>query len=514
MSNATTANAMVVQQNKRLACDRCRAQKLKCVRPDLSGACERCTTASARCSVGNPGRPGRPPTVQRSSNKSLDNRMHSTTTTFRQDETIPTTVALDFQSNRTNNETPPQVSSISMNPPSTVAHVRGSSQPNNFDEQNLFNLLEDSVMEDIDFSALGSSYPIPSDNAKIMGDSWQQPENFPNGASQNAQFFPMLEPSGTILSNEMSPKSSLASHMAPDDAHMNQASFPGTLFPPWGDSAAARNQRMQQLMQLGSLMYELQNNYSHDEDAVRPISSDTFPTEFTGKVLHAATSFLKSLYNFLDRRSSVSTNSTTSLNRSSASDIADMGHKNHSLSLSTYGLSSNNASRASSSTYASSESVDPPVRRVYVADKPATLQLIACYLRLLQLYLLLNTAILEYVHSTEPDFRRLQPIWNDLRIGDAPLHPFADFQIKLVLQVAMHTLEEIEGALGLPKGCRMSQKSTTEGSGILGANVTAHFIEMCMSEVATGAEEGRAAISRLREIQKRLKDLLDGPALF
>lgn len=45
---------------RRTACDRCRTQKLKCLRDDGQPKCIRCTRLNVACEVGRPGRPGRP----------------------------------------------------------------------------------------------------------------------------------------------------------------------------------------------------------------------------------------------------------------------------------------------------------------------------------------------------------------------------------------------------------------------------------------------------------------------
>lgn len=291
-----------------------------------------------------------------------------------------------------------------------------------------------------------------------------------------------------------------------------------------GDLAATKHPPalMQKLMQLGSVMYELQCIYSPDEHSSRPVttSSDTFPTELAGKVLRVAIEFLKSLRCFFfsdDSSSSPSNTSSTRRRGPSMSDLNDAEDRNYHSAMDPYRTFSDTVSRPLS-TYTSSPSshasTEWPSRGVYAAAKPATLQLIANYLGLLQLYLLLYNAVYDYAQFTESDFRQSQPIWKDLTIGDAPLYQFADIQIKLVLQVAARLLEEIEAALGLTESCRVSKKSASEGSGILGRNVTAHFIEMCMSEVTTGPEPGRGTVVRLREIMHSLTNMLDAPVCF
>lgn len=549
MSNPSPANNSIVgQQSKRLACDRCRAQKLKCVRPDLSRMCHRCTTARTHCSFGTPRPPGRPPTVRRLTGEPVDNRM-PTAATFRQSEFTPSNLPSDIQSNRSDDQNARrQTLPTTRNLMDVGSPVRARYQINNFDDEDLFDMLHDPGMVDFDTSTFGGS-PVASTEA--LGSSWQQPPRQPSDAGGHPQFLPHANISETSVGPRSPQRADLTTHMTLNNTNtqINVASAntpqgrgqnatpidsgqrmlfselenlsasrligPTTpsFKPPSGNSAAARNQRMQQLMQLGTLMYELQNIHSQDEHAIRPISSDTFPTEFAGKVLQAAIAFLKSLRSFFSDDSSSASGSTSSMCRRGPPDLTDSGDGNFPPSFSPYRPSSNTTSRTSS-VYASSSSTESSARRIYAADKPAILQLIACYLRLLQLYLLLYTTIYEYIRSTESDFRRRQPIWSDLSLGSAPLYPFADFQIKLVLQVAVHLLEETEAALGLSERCRVSKKSVAEGSGILGVNVTTHFVEMCMSELTTGAEEGRGAITRLRDIMGRLTGLLDGPVGF
>lgn len=226
---------------------------------------------------------------------------------------------------------------------------------------------------------------------------------------------------------------------------------------------------MQRLMQAGVAMYEIQNTYS----SARSIPSETFPSELAGKVLNVAMEFLKTLLSFSDADSYTS----------------------------TWIQPSSSLSSDSSTT-----------RRTSITDKHTILQLIANYLLLLQLYLLLHQTIHEHVRQHEPDSCRLQPVWDDLSLGSTPLFQFPEFQIKMILQLAARLLEEIEVALGLAEGCRVSKKSENENGGILGINVTAQFIEMCTSEIATVTEpSGRGDVIRLQELMESLASALNGP---
>ncbi|EAQ83622.1 predicted protein [Chaetomium globosum CBS 148.51] len=165
----------------------------------------------------------------------------------------------------------------------------------------------------------------------------------------------------------------------------------------------------------------------------------------------------------------------------------------------------------------SSSLVPGQTRRVaHVADRPAALTLIASYRRLLDLYLLYYQGVYEYVRDTDSARRRNQPIWKDLSVGGAPLRDFGDLHIKLVMQAAARVLEDIEGALGLAEGCRVSRRSVDEagsgGDGILGTVVTSRFVEQCIAEGATGgSEQGPGITARIRDMAAGLAALLDAP---
>jgi hypothetical protein len=296
----------------------------------------------------------------------------------------------------------------------------------------------------------------------------------------------------------MDPSQGISTHnMEPAVAPMQTMNFhPQTI----------RHQRVYQLMYLSNLMCELQEIYSRDEDALQPVNFDAFPTEFAGKVLQAASSFLEILTSFSDdcyQPPQVSCNVGPCTARQIPSQDAGQPFPRRASTL-------DNTYMATSPLSSNTNHRHP--RRVHAADKPAVLQLIACYIRFVQVYLLLYTAIHDYVRSNDASFRRRKPIWANLSLGNTSLEAFADFQIRLVLQLAAHVLCEVEAALGLSEGCRVSRKSTAETTGVLGASVTAQFIEMSMTEVS-GTEEGRGTIAKLRDVMGRVSGLLASPSL-
>ncbi|KAL2194474.1 hypothetical protein P885DRAFT_71245 [Corynascus similis CBS 632.67] len=231
-------------------------------------------------------------------------------------------------------------------------------------------------------------------------------------------------------------------------------------------------------------MYELRIKYHDGHSEQDPPGH--FPVHMSGEVLQAANEYLRLLRCFfLDEHSGSSTPTLVS-------------------------------NPSSWSSYASSIAPEPTRRVAYTADRPAALTLIASYRRLLDLYLLYYQAVYEYVRDTEPAWRRNQPIWKDLHVCGAPLREFGDLHIKLVIQAAARVLEDVEGALGLPEGCRVSRKSAFEGdgngNGVLGSVVTSRFVEQCIAEGTTSSsEQGPSIIACIREVATSLAAILDAP---
>ncbi|KAK4043913.1 hypothetical protein C8A01DRAFT_32011 [Parachaetomium inaequale] len=235
-------------------------------------------------------------------------------------------------------------------------------------------------------------------------------------------------------------------------------------------------------------MYELRIKY-HNGHSELDLPGQ-FPMYMSGEVLQAADEFLRLLRCFF-------------LDAPSGSSTPTLGSSNPSSRMSS-----------TSSLVAPAEQTQ---RVAYVADRPAALTLIASYRRLLDLYLLYYQAVYEYVRDTEPAWRRHQPIWKDLNVGGAPLREFGDLHIQLVIQAAARVLEDVESALGLSEGCRVSRNSAVVegdggGNGVLGAVVTSRFVEQCIAEGTTGgSEQGAGIIVRIREMAASVAAVLDAP---
>jgi len=115
-----------------------------------------------------------------------------------------------------------------------------------------------------------------------------------------------------------------------------------------------------------------------------------------------------------------------------------------------------------------------------LTDTATILQLLTCYVRIIHLHSILYAHILEYMLALPPhntDRVDLIPlVFPGMQVGGVSLDRFGTFQIKILLQISVHVLGEIEVALGLPEGYRVGKRKG-ERRGVLGASVSGEFVE-------------------------------------
>ncbi|KAF3055677.1 hypothetical protein GL218_07135 [Daldinia childiae] len=522
MKNLSTSNYGTGQQSKRLACDRCRTQKLKCVRSELSETCQRCDKARAKCNFGLPLPPGRPlATGALSGENVLRETPGPTITSLQQAELNYSRSSLVYEQNHSSDKNGTISAAGKHRSLDPFSHEIGPSQATNLDSENLFNEIYDHAdtaeLDPAIFGTCSTASPT-TDNSS----PWRGMEQHNDGSGELMNFS-NNEYSGRRSSTH-SQRLDMLLHSATDQRHNNERALdthkPGlhrnisNMGRLESEAVGSQISLMQRLTELGSVMYKIQSTYCPEEHGGRPVAvSETFPTELAGKVLQSAIEFLQFLRHFFLEEQYPPSRSGSLIHH-------------HDLSMNDIGGTKDMGYHRVSNSYSMffekkpwSQSVQPSPRssdkkssnRVRAVDKPAILQLIANYIRLLQLYLLLYNAVYEYTHLMELDLRPIQPIWSDLNIGGASLCQFADLQIRFVLQIAARLLEEVEGLLGLSDGCRVSKKATGEGSGILGANVTSRFVEMCMSDATTSTDQDRGVITRLRDLMHCMTSMLDTP---
>ena len=159
----------------------------------------------------------------------------------------------------------------------------------------------------------------------------------------------------------------------------------------------------------------------------------------------------------------------------------------------------------------SSQQQQPPLP----IDMATILQLLTCYIHILHLHSIMHARILDYLvaflqHNTQNvnvDF--VPPIFPDMQVGGVSLDRFGTFQVKLLLEVSVHVLGEIETALGLPKEFRVG-KSKGRKRGVLGASVSAEFVKCLMDEGTwrgKKVESVREQLGNLRRVLTRAIDL-------
>ena len=164
------------------------------------------------------------------------------------------------------------------------------------------------------------------------------------------------------------------------------------------------------------------------------------------------------------------------------------------------------------------------LRHPLPADMTTVLQLLVCHIRIIHLHSIMYTRILEYVltllpssMATPPTLKPadfvVPPVFPHMQVGGVSLDQFGMFQIKLLLQISVHVLGEIELTLGLPEGYRVGKSGMVKGRrGILETNVSASFVECLMKERVWRGEKEK--VERVRELLESLRKVLKGAIEF
>ena len=87
---------------------------------------------------------------------------------------------------------------------------------------------------------------------------------------------------------------------------------------------------------------------------------------------------------------------------------------------------------------------------------------------------------------------------------------FGPFQVKLLLQISIHVLGDIELALGLPEEFMIGKrKRKREGRGLLEASVSGGFVKRLMKEEAWRGKKVEFVRERLGNLKRVLKGAID-----
>ncbi|EAW07073.1 Zn(II)2Cys6 transcription factor domain-containing protein [Aspergillus clavatus NRRL 1] len=468
---------------RRAACDRCRTQKLRCVRVSLSDSakCKRCENAGTSChySISKPA--GRPPVNGSSSTASSSGQGKGLS------EPGPQVRSLQRSSQGDNPAEPGRVPLA----PSVMGN--GEEQPESR-----------AVGQQVDpFGPHSMAWSPGHDDLASLPST--------NG-------WPTTQ-SPVIASVPRTPTATLPGF--PEE----EADWSSTLHAHDPvDAFSELNMRLYQSATVGSTL---------ERDVNRPGKLLPFPTQFAGRVIDISSAFLALLKAIGGQRHRFGEPHANHLfwngellrdqhmrftDRSSESSDDDSGGPRLEGDGHRFRRDANKLWKTS-----------PPL-----ADITTLLQLLACYLRLRQLHNILYTAIHQYMttipaeprtapyqgfHSPSRTDAMLEetgtrpPLFKDLQIGGVSLEDFHPFQVKFVLQIVVHILGEIEFSLGLPAAYRVSKELDDEEPGILGSSISPQLLKTVMQDQTSsfGRVGGESSIVlAMRERLSQLRKLLRG----
>ena len=337
----------------------------------------------------------------------------------------------------------------------------------------------------------------------------------------------------------------------------------------------AQHRRMQEISELTMSLYSLittvdqrQNSHSATKTTPLPLAND-LQDPFVGSVLKYSMAFLRILRSFhpsaapslLTRPLTQCSALGSSDSDGSASDLASVfsdftrtcsAHKKRSRQDSSLRTHHSVASRSAFSN--SNSNGNGSHSRPVSADVTTVFQLLTCYIHIIHLHSILYARILDHLLTSlpsrsynnnrkkfaspqqqqqqqqqqqKPQEQQPPPLFPGMQVDGVSLDDFSVFQIKLMLQINTHVLGEIEMALGLPDGFRISGR-TPGTTGVLETSVSVQFIEATMCEIektmlaskgsgngngrglelGSGVEKNR--VSLMRENLVRLRQLLKG----
>ncbi|KAL6715428.1 hypothetical protein ACLMJK_006389 [Lecanora helva] len=540
------------QQGKRAACDRCRGQKLRCLREpqagnDVAEKCIRCNTARAVCSFSQSKRAGRPPASaiansaerkpkgkpasSKKKQSGSNQKFYEHKVEIHEEEkgTEPANTADDliskpFTNSYTNNTTwDPVIDAHCMEEGSVPSCDHG----------------EHSNLTSLDYFSQDYNWSFPSTSSSSQ---FRQPKP-PDFASAStiAQFETpydfMSDPISSILSTTALEPPQMGMHMfgeaEPGGLRTVHPSTDSTIHPCVNSEFAiaasmsnnpGHDRRTQELSELGA---SLNSQVMAFERSRRVYNSDRLATiieKLVQDVVKSSTTFLNlltSLYpsSTQSRPTSKSSMLNTTDEEFSPSETSIFSEFSD-LTTNTTATSTSSLSEQWSSPVMVSNTLrneitanqTEPTAPV-VADMSTVIQLLTCYIRILRLHDILYTQIHECfnVYITSPNDSGL-PVFPSIELCGLSMDSFPNLQMRLLLQIAAYLLGEIEKLLGPPAGYRISKKNMHDHWGILEASIGAQYVEVLMEESTrtSTAGTGEDMFQRVRETLASLRVSLKG----
>lgn len=274
-----------------------------------------------------------------------------------------------------------------------------------------------------------------------------------------------------------------------------------------------QHQHMQELSILAMDLYaQLTTNDPENHIPRCDITATAFQDQLVGSVLKSSNTFLTLLASF-PASSTSSSSSPPSPPASSLNPTCDSSDSDTSPSASAPNSEDHamdEAVQLSNGKLPAGSSDDskppPPI------DMATVLQLLTCYIRIIHLHSIMHARILEYLFAflqqNTPHVDSVPPIFPDMQVGGVSLNRFGTLQLKLLLQISMHVLGEIESTLGLPKELRVG-KSKGGRTGVLGASVSGDFMKCLMSEGAWKGKKLEGVKEQLGNLRRVLRRAID-----
>ena len=541
------------QQGKRAACDRCRGQKLRCLRDSQSGSekCNRCISADAICSFSVSKRAGRPPSNNTFSTERKEKRKSS------QDEN-PSTRVSDNRNNQSRFNSNPQESRFGHQ---AGDNVKGMPFGRSLVERNFGIEIGQSTPTD---EPLEKS--TPSSIRETESNSNQESLAFPTYRNHSNGSLPWTD-DGTMPLYDVGDLTELETFGSDYEWPFSQIQTQSINIQsglssrdekPIQNNSLGENTVSMHLRQLNVQMY----------DSTRTLDS---PSEFRHREQQRSVKFSapftpmstseKDCNELVGSLSDKSVIVEEVVQRRRTQQLLELGmnlssqltaneiHRHHSQESS--GLEDQSVGKvlrnsiaflniltsfypttrptASCSISTSSKEGDVSPSKISDCSDPALeasacegdvkplpadmttiVQLLSCYIRIIHMHGILYTRIYDYLTAQPQKTSQLPPVFPGMQVDGVLLDAFGRFQVKLVLQISTHILGEIEMALGLPDGYRIG-KRTTQTHGILERSVSLQFVEMAMRENSrTGLGMEKDRVSSIKDTLASLRQLLKG----
>ncbi|KAK8197689.1 uncharacterized protein BKA78DRAFT_82562 [Phyllosticta capitalensis] len=443
----TLAANQALQPVKRVACNRCRTQKLKCNqgKDGRDKKCIRCTKAGTECTYSPPKRVGRP----RSARLNSEKRKRRSDAEHRAPAASPE-IKKSPGADEEEEVYPPQ--SFPQEQETFLGELRPNFHPSDFEFA-------------IDGHDSWDAVMTPAADDPLLGPGpfcLDFEQNSATGGSDTSNFSPFH---GDFGASDSSPTSSATSL----DEIASQ-SLPLRI--------DAHKRFMQDLSELGIRLYA----EIHEVESFGAAVDD----KFISNVLHDSTRFLEIITSY---QNVVGDNSSEEdcLSKFEFSDALP----EHSIQAGT--------SQAGSKQSA------------FELDTAGIFEILTPYIRLVHLHSLMYTEFYDWLLCWPSKSALAHATFPNLSVGNQSLDFSGKFQIELFLRISLQILGEIEMRLGLPAESSVCGGYRTAGAHakVLGSSVSPEVLKMALSILENGPG-GRSMISlreRLFQINHPLKGI-------